>query len=118
MNEMLTSAPKASAPNLKSVSFSDAGLLLDSTLKLWSTRNPVHRVLDEEDSRIRQEQAQHNLAVLLRLPHSPTAQRESSAQIGTAARRNQAGWKADYPLKVLSQSDAYALKLTENVDRK
>ncbi len=67
MNEMLTSAPKASAPNLKSVSFSDAGRLLDSTLSRWSTRNPVHRLLDEDDSRIRQEHAQHNLPILHRL---------------------------------------------------
>ncbi len=118
MNEMLTSAPKASAPNLKSVSFSDAGLLLDSTLSQSSTRNAVHRLLDEGDSRIGRGQAQHNLAVLLRPPHNPPAQRESSAQIGTAAKRSQAAWKAYYPLKVLSQLDAYALKLTVNIDRK
>ena len=67
MNEMLTPAPKASAPNLNSVFSSNAGLLLDSTLSRWCTRNAVHRLLDEGDSRIRQEHAQHNLPILHRL---------------------------------------------------
>ena len=118
MNEMLTSAPKASAPNLDSVSFSDAGRFLNSTFSQSSIRNAVHFVLIEDHGRTGLGHAQLNLAVLFRLPHNPPAQRESSAQIGTAARRSQAGWKADYPLNVLSQLDAYALKSTVNIDRK
>ena len=80
MNDRLTPAPKASAPNLNSVFSSNAGLLLDSTLKHWSTRNPVHRVLDEGDSRIRQEHAQHNLAVLLRPPHNPPSREKAASK--------------------------------------
>jgi len=112
MNERLTSAPKASAPNLNSVSSSDAGLLLDSTLSQRSNRNAVHRVLHEDESHIRRRHAQHNLAVLLRLPHNPPAQRVSSVQTGIAARRSQDSGKADYLLNVLSHQDAYALPIS------
>ena len=103
MNEMRTSAPKAYAPNLNSVFSSNAGLLLNSTFNQLSTRNAIHRLLNVDDSRIRQGHAQHNLAVLLRLPHNPPAQRVSSVQTGIAARRSQDSWKADNLLNVLSQ---------------
>lgn len=103
VNEMLTSAPKASAPNLDSVSFSDAGGFLNSTFSQSSTGDAVHFVLVEDDGRTGLGHARHNLVVLLRLPHNPPAQRESSLQIGTAARRRQAGWKTDCLSNVLSQ---------------
>lgn len=101
-NEMRTSAPKASAPNLNSVFSSNAGLFLNSTFNQLSTRNAIHRLLNVDDSRIRQGHAQHTLAVLLRLPHH-RLRRENGVQIGIVARRSQAGWITAYLLKALSR---------------
>ena len=80
----------------------NAKLLLTSTRSHWSIENAVHWVLDEDDSRIRQGHAQHNLAILRRLALN-LLRREKGAQIGIAAKRKRAGWKTDYLLKVLSQ---------------
>ena len=105
---MLASAPKVFASHLNSVFSSDAGLLLISTLSHWSIKNSVHRFLDEDDTRIRQGHAQHNMAVLRRLAFS-LLRRGNSAQIGISAKRKRAGWKTDYLLKDFSQQYAYAL---------
>ena len=102
MNEMLTLAPKASAPNPNSIFPSDAGLLLTSTLSHWSIENAVHWVLDEDDSRIRHGHAQRNLAVLRRLAPELLC-REKSAKTGSAAKHKRAGWTTDYFLRTLSQ---------------
>ena len=84
----------------------DAKLLLHSTRTHWSIENSVRWVLDvalrEDDSRICQGHAQHNLAILRRLALN-LLRREKSAKIGIAAKSNRAGWKTDYRLKVLSQ---------------
>ena len=114
MNEMLASAPKVSASHLNSVFSSDAGLFLTSPLSHWSIRNSVHRFLDEDDSRIRQGHAQHNMAVLLRLAFN-LLRRRNSVQIGISAKRKRAGWKTDCLLKVLSQQYAYALPPTSKL---
>ncbi len=102
MNEMPASAPKSFAPDVNSFFSSDAKLLLTSTLNHWSIENSVHWLLDGDDSRIRQIQAQHNLAVLRRMAFDllPSA---NSAQIDIAAKRERAGWKTGYLLKILSQ---------------
>ena len=105
---MLASAPKVFASHLNSVFSSDAGLLLISTLSHWSIKNSVHRFLDEDDTRIRQGHAQHNMAVLRRLAFS-LLRRGNSAQIGISAKRKRAGWKTDYLLKDFSQQYAYSL---------
>ena len=102
MNEMLASAPKLSASIVNSVFSSDADLLLTSTPNHWSFKNSVHWVFDEDDSRIRQGHAQHNLTILLRLALKPL-RKEISAQIGISARRKRAGRKTDYHLIVFPQ---------------
>ena len=64
MNEMLASAPKAFATNLNSVSSSNAGLLLPSTLGRESIKNALHSLLDGGDRRPGHGHPQHNRAVL------------------------------------------------------
>ena len=98
---MLTSAPKASAPNLNSVFPSDSKLLLASTLNHWSNENAAHWVLDEDDRRIRLGHAQHNLAVLRRLAPDLLC-RGTSAKTCSAANRKRAGWNTYYFLRKLS----------------
>ena len=66
MNEMPTSAPKASATNLNSVSSSNAGLLLPSTLGRESIKYAHHWPLDEDDRRPGHGHPQHNRAVSYR----------------------------------------------------
>ena len=102
MNEMLTLAPKASAPNPNSIFPSDAGLLLTSTLSHWSIENAVHWVLVEDDSRTGHGHAQHKLAVLSRLALGLLC-RQKSAKTGSAAKHKRAGWTIDYFLRTLSQ---------------
>ncbi len=104
---MPASAPKTFASDVNSISSSAAKLLLTSTLSHRNTENSVYWLLDGDDSRIRQVHAQHNLAVLRRMAFNllPSA---NSAQIGIAAKRERAGWKTGYLLKILSQQDAIA----------
>ena len=108
MNEMPTSAPKAFASDVNSIFSSDAKLLLTSTLSHRNSENSVYWVLDGDDGRTRQVHAQHNLAVLRRMAFNllPSA---NSAQIDIAAKRERAGCKTGYLLKILSQQDAIAL---------
>ena len=105
---MPTSASKAFASDVNSIFSSDAKLLLTSTLSHRSTENSVYWLLDGDDSRIRQVHAQHNLAVLRRMAFNLLPS-ENSAQIDIAAKRERAGWKTGYLLKILSQQDAIAL---------
>ena len=81
---------------------------MTSTLSHRNTENSVYRLLDGDDSRIRQVHAQHNLAVLRRVAFNllPSA---NSAQIDIAAKRERAGWKTGNLLKILFQQDAIAL---------
>jgi len=112
MNEMPTSAPKASASDVNSIFSSDAKLLLTSTRSHRSTGNSVYWLSDGDDSRIRQIDALHNLAVLRRMAFN-LLPNENSTKIGIAAKPERAGWKTDYLLKVLSQKDAFALALRQ-----
>ena len=78
----------------------------------WGIENSVHWVLDiafrEDESRIRQGYAQHNMAFLRRMALNLLCH-ENSAKIGIAAERKRAGWRIDYLLKALEQQDAIAL---------
>ena len=94
MNEMLASAPKVFASHLNSVFSSDAGLFLTSILSHWSLKNSVHRFLDEDDTRIRQGNAQHNMTVMRHLAFN-LLRTGNSVQIGISAKRKRAGWKTD-----------------------
>ena len=102
MNEMPASAPKAVASEVSSISSSDAKLLLTSTLSHRSTENSVPWLLDGDDSRARQVDAQHNVAVPRRMALN-LLRRENSTQIGIAAKRNRAGWNTAYLPKNFSQ---------------
>ena len=98
---MPASGPKAFASEVNSISSSDAKLLLTSTLSKRSTENSVYWLLDGDDSRIRQVDAQHNSAVSRRMACNLLPS-ENSAQIGIAAKRKRAGWKTGDLPKILS----------------
>ena len=90
----------------------DAKLLLAATPAHWSIENSVHWALNvafrAHDSRIRQGNAQHNMAILRRL--APDLLRnEKGAAVGVAAKPKRAGSKTDYLHNALSQKDANAL---------
>ena len=108
MNEMLTSAPKASATNLSSVSSSNAGLLLTPKLSNLSIRNAVHSVLDEVGSRTGHGHPQRNVAVLRRSAPD-LLRREKSVPFGVSAESKRSGRNTDHLLNTLSRLDAYVL---------
>jgi predicted transposase YbfD/YdcC len=71
----------------------------------WGIENRLHWVLDiafrEDESRVRQGHADQNLAVLRRLALNLLRQ-ETTAKLGTKAKRLKAGWDHDYLLKILA----------------
>ena len=71
----------------------------------WGIENRLHWVLDiafrEDESRVRHGHASQNLAVLRRLALNLLRQ-ESTAKIGTKAKRLKAGWDEAYLLKLLA----------------
>jgi predicted transposase YbfD/YdcC len=70
----------------------------------WGIENRLHWVLDiafrEDESRVRQGHAGQNLAVLRRLALNLLRQ-ETTAKMGTKAKRLKAGWDHAYLLKIL-----------------
>jgi predicted transposase YbfD/YdcC len=70
----------------------------------WGIENRLHWVLDvafrEDESRVRQGHADQNLAVLRRLALNLLRQ-ETTATMGTKAKRLKAGWDHAYLLKIL-----------------
>lgn len=71
----------------------------------WGIENRLHWVLDvafrEDESRVRRGAADHNLALLRRLALT-LLRRETTAKIGTKAKRLKAGWSTAYLLKILA----------------
>jgi predicted transposase YbfD/YdcC len=71
----------------------------------WGIENRLHWVLDiafrEDESRVRQGHAGQNLAVLRRLALNLLRQ-ETTAKMGTKAKRLKAGWDHAYLLKILA----------------
>ena len=70
----------------------------------WQIENGLHWVLDiafrEDDSRIRNNHAPQNMAVLRHLALNLLKQ-ETSAKVGIANKRKMAGWDNEYLLKVV-----------------
>jgi predicted transposase YbfD/YdcC len=71
----------------------------------WGIENRLHWVLDiafrEDESRVRQGHADQNLAVLRRLALNLLRQ-ETTAKMGTKAKRLKAGWDDAYLLEILA----------------
>jgi len=83
----------------------DARLILVAKRSHWGIENGLHWILDvafrEDDSRVRQGNADQNLAVLRHMALNLLKQ-EKSAKGGIQAKRLQAAWNEDYLVKVLS----------------
>lgn len=83
----------------------DARQILAAKRAHWGIENSLHWVLDvafrEDDSRVRQGNADQNLAILRHVALNLLKQ-EKTARGGIKAKRLQAGWNQDYLVKVLS----------------
>src|SRR3954451_533413 len=78
-----------------------------STRQHWAIENALHWVLDvtfrEDDSRVRDQCAARNLAVLRRMAINLVG-RDGSTKASVRARRKRAAWHDDYMLQLLAGS--------------
>ena len=83
----------------------DAAAILAARRAHWGIENQLHWVLDvafrEDDSRVRQGNADQNLAVMRHMALNLLKQ-EKTAKGGIKAKRLQAAWNDDYLVKVLT----------------
>jgi predicted transposase YbfD/YdcC len=90
---------------ISSLPADDAAGMLAVIRTHWSVENDLHWSLDvafrEDDSRVRQDHAQQNMAMMRRLALSLLKQ-DTQTKAGIAARRKKAGWDHDYLLALLT----------------
>lgn len=83
----------------------DAHKILEARRAHWGIENQLHWVLDvafrEDDSRVRQGNADQNLAILRHMALN-LLKHKKTAKGGIKAKRLRAGWNEDYLVKVLS----------------
>lgn len=83
----------------------DAKSFSESVRTHWQIENCWHWILDvqfnEDDSRIRKDNAPANFAVLRHIAYSLLTQ-EKSLKVGVKNKRKKAGWDNDYLLKILT----------------
>jgi predicted transposase YbfD/YdcC len=83
----------------------DAQAILEAKRSHWGIENELHWVLDvafrEDDSRVRQGNADQNMAILRHMALNLLKQ-EKTAKGGIKAKRLQAAWNEDYLVKVLT----------------
>ena len=83
----------------------NAELLAKAIRRHWGIENQLHWVLDvqfnEDDSRIRKDNAPENLAIIRQIALNLLKQ-EKTAKNGVKNKRKRAGWDNDYLLKVLA----------------
>ena len=90
---------------ISSLPADDAARMASVVRTHWAVENDLHWSLDvafrEDESRVREEHAQQNMAMMRRLALSLLKQ-DTRTKAGIAARRKKAGWDHDYLLALLT----------------